>query len=226
MHYLYRFAVGLLLMSAAAVAQAQHAPPLRTHMISAGVRVGNGGVVMPLQYTMGYEWQLGRRLSFLTGFAYSQKRNEGTVQTILYGRGVIDDHSIEKRHLSSLTTQLRYFLESSKPALLGLYVGGGVIATYENRRMQHTDAQLKDFRVHAWRGQAALRFGRQWAIGSRLALDTFIGADAVFLEKRNEVQFDISLLGSPGYKTPKGLGELPLKTILTPTAGAALGYRF
>lgn len=213
----------------AAAGQPGSSAPPRSHQLSVGFRGGNCGVSQPAQYTLGFETALSSRFRLHAGVGYNQQTIRTHWETILFhpdttplADAVIIDNSTTRRRHVSWTTQVRYGLERGKAPGMGCYVGGGGIATYETRSVTHTDVKLGNERVRAWRAQAALRVGRQWALGARWALDTYAGGDAIVWEQRNEV--------SPGFQpgTPafRPLGRLPFATLLTPTAGAAVGYRF
>lgn len=237
MKYAYSIAASLsgLLSAQATLAQAPPTAPLRSHLLSAGLRAGNCGVIMPTQYTVGYEGLLTPRFSWSSTMGYNQQRRHSHHQYIPYRssdipleEAAVDDHFTQKRQAISLTTQVKYFLEPKRAALMGLYVSGGVIVTYETLRARHTDLKLLryNYDAHVWRPQATARLGRQWALGPRWALDTFIGADAIVGKQRR----DKPSLPPPGstyiYQPPQTVGELAWDTLLTPTAGGAIGYRF
>lgn len=203
-----------------AAGQTSSPAPLRSHLLTVGFRGGNCGVSQPAQYTLGFETALSTRFRLHAGMGYNQQTIRNHWETIVFHSNTtpiedatyIDNSTTRRRHVS-LTTQVRYVLEPGKAPGMGLYVGGGVIGTYETRRVTHTDVKLGNEYVRAWRAQAALRMGRQWALGARWALDTSVGADAIVLGQRDR--------GRSG-----SVGRLPFATLLTPTAGAAIGYRF
>lgn len=237
MKHTYLMAASLcgLLHSPASLAQAPPTVPVRSHLLSAGFRAGNCGVIMPTQYTVGYEGRLAPRFSWSSTIGYNQERRHSHLQYIVYRSSdtpledaVVDDHFTGKRQHISLTTQVKYFLAPKRAALIGLYVSGGVIVTYETLRTRHTDLKLLryNYDAHVWRPQVTARLGRQWALGSHWALDTFVGADAIVgKEPRDRISAP-----APGsaytYQPPQTVGRLAWDTLLTPTAGAAMGYRF
>ncbi|MCC3153263.1 DUF3575 domain-containing protein [Hymenobacter sp. BT770] len=206
--------------SISAAGQTSAPVPLRSHVLTVGFRGGNCGVGQPAEYTLGFETALSTRFRLHTGVGYNQQTIRSHDQYIVYHpdstpleEASYNDHSRTRRRHVSLTTQVRYVLERGKAPGVGLYVGGGVVGTYETRSMTHTDVKLGNENFQAWRAQAALHIGRQWALGSRLALDTFIGGEAIVLGLRDRGQ-------------SRSVGHLPFDTLLTPTAGAAVGYRF
>ena len=193
---------------------------LRSYLLTVGFRGGNCGVSQPAEYTLGFETALSTRFRLNMGVGYNQQTIRNHWQTIVYHPDTtpledayINDYSTTRRRHVSLTTQVRYMLQPGKAPGVGLYVGGGFIGTYETRSITHTDVKLGNEYVRAWRTQAALRVGRQWALGARLALDTFVGGDAIVLGLRDR--------GQSG-----SVGHLPFDTLLTPAAGVAVGYRF
>ena len=212
---------GLYMSGLISVAGQTSSPvPLRSHLLTVGFRGGNCGASQPAQYTLGFGTALSARFRLHTDVGYNQQTIRDHLQTIVFHSNttpledaLIDDYSTTRRRHVSLTMQVRYVLESGKAPGVGLYVGGGVIGTYETRSMTHTDVKLGNEYLRAWRAQAALRMGRQWALGARWALDTYVGGDAIVLGQRDR--------GRSG-----SVGRLPVATLLTPTAGAAVGYRF
>ena len=219
--YFFAFLLGLYMSGPIAVAGQTSVPlPLRSHLLTAGFRGGNCGASQPAQYTLGFGTVLSARFRLHTEVGYNQQTIRDHLQTIVFHsdttpleNALIDDYSTTRRRHVSLTTQVRYMLESGKAPGVGLYVGGGGIGTYEIRSITHTDVKLGNEYLRAWRAQAALRMGRQWALGARWALDTYVGGDAIVLGQRDR--------GRSG-----SVGRLPFATLLTPTAGAAVGYRF
>ena len=207
-----------------------HSPaPLRSHLLAAGFRGGNCGVSQPAEYTLGFETALIPRFLLHVEAGYNQQTIHGHLQTIVFHPdnvpledAIIDDYSTTRRRHVSLTTQARYLFEPRKAPGMGLYVGVGGIGIYETRSMTHTDAKLGNEHVRAWRAQAALRVGRQWPLGARWALNTYVGGDVIVWEQRNEVPPSFQP-GAPAYQS---LGRLPFTTVLTPTGGAAVEYRF
>ena len=206
--------------SISAAGQTSSPAPRRPRLLTVGFRGGNCGVSQPAEYTLGFETALSTRFRLHAGVGYNQQTIRNHSETIVYHPNTTpledayyNDNSTTRRRHVSLTTQVRYVLERGKAPGMGLYVGGGVIGTYETRSMTHTDAKLGNEYFQAWRTQAALRVGRQWALGSRIALDTYVGGDAILWAQHGQVP-------------SKSVGRLPFATLLTPTAGAAVGYRF
>lgn len=232
MKYGYFFAalLGLSLgESISAAGQTSSPAPLHSHLLTVGFRGGNCGVSQPAEYALGVETVLTSRFRLHVEGGYNQQTIHGHLQTIVYHPdnvpledALIDDYSTTRRRHVSLTAQARYLFEPGKAPGMGFYVGVGGIGTYETRSMTHTDAKLGNEHVRAWRAQAALRMGRQWPLGARWAFDTYVGGDVIVWEQRNEVPPSFKP-GAPAYRS---LGRLPFATVLTPTGGVAVGYRF
>ncbi|SHJ22638.1 Outer membrane protein beta-barrel domain-containing protein [Hymenobacter daecheongensis DSM 21074] len=149
------------------------APAPRTHALKLGLRTTAGQGLLP---TAGYEWQLRPRLSLQTSLGYTGSTWHGGYSYVNDDYTISNySYTLRARHLTA-AAELRYYFQRTKPALLGWYAGVGLGTSYNqftyaasNHPTTTTSSTLTI--------RPQLRLGRQWSLGQRLLLDTYLGLD-------------------------------------------------
>ena len=174
----------------------------RAHAIKLGLQSSNYTGQRP---TLGYEWALGRHLSLETGGSYNGSTWRGGYSYVNDDNSVTDYSYYQRTRQVMGQLQARYYFQRRTPALIGWYAGLGLNTTYSYSFSTST-TQPAGFTTHRLAVQPQLRLGRQWALGQRFLLDTFLGLDMNKLPGR-----------LPSGRRP---------WVATPAAGFQLGYRF
>ncbi|KAA9339856.1 hypothetical protein F0P96_04365 [Hymenobacter busanensis] len=184
------------------------APAPRTHALKLGLQSSELNSDLP---TLSYEWLIAPRLSTEATIGYDGYTHRGGADYFT-DAGVIRYQASSKVRRVAAFGQARYFLQASKPALIGWYVGAGLQARYEHARTNHSQSGdgIEDQHVtttyNSFKVNPQFRVGRQWALGRRLSLDTFLSLDV---------------------SRPKRLAGDPTSALrFTPGLGLQLGYRF
>jgi hypothetical protein len=74
-----------------------------------------------------------------------------------------------------LDASFNYYLQSQKPALMGWFVGAGIITGFSHFRVTDDDPAYRSYSRRHVAARPFLRAGRHWALGQRWLLDTHVG---------------------------------------------------
>ncbi|MDF7814188.1 hypothetical protein [Hymenobacter sp. YC55] len=89
--------------------------------------------------------------------------------------GVLVSGSTRYRYTGLIAdVSLNYYLQARKPALLGWFVGGGVLGAFSRRQVTHDNTGFASRTSHDFLVRPLLRAGRHWALGKRWLLDTHV----------------------------------------------------
>ncbi|WP_324672160.1 hypothetical protein [Hymenobacter sp. GOD-10R] len=130
----------------------------------------------PFLPALGYESQVHPRWSVRTSL--SGQRN-----SLNYSYNTIDEtgtiHGPISRRYRSTTlitdVSLNYYLQGSKPALVGWFVGAGLRSGLQRTRITDDGAVAFSPTFRALSVRPLLRAGRHWALGQRWLVDTHVG---------------------------------------------------
>ncbi|WP_345114589.1 DUF3575 domain-containing protein [Hymenobacter algoricola] len=178
------------------------ARPGRHHSLKLGLHSSNYAGTLP---TLGYEWTLGRHLSLQTSASYYGSTWRNSYSLVNDDNTVTSFSSSHRERRVTGQVQARYYFQRHTPALVGWYAGLGLSTTYTYAFLS-SDTQPAGTTTQSLMLQPQLRLGRQWALGQRFLLDTYVGLDM--------------------NKTPGQLSSGRRPWIATPAAGFQLGYRF
>lgn len=174
--------------------------PARTHQLKLGLRSTYYDGLLP---SAAYEWQVAPQLSIEAGGSFLMGSSKSGWDYVDWS-GNISRNRYTRSHLSAAVFgQARYYLQASKAPLTGWYLGLGLQANYSYHRTTYTEGGTGSTQYARFLVQPQLRIGRQWALGQRLSLDTYLGLDYVPNNNGN------------------GIGGR-----LRPATGVQLGYRF
>jgi|GEM_PF-4281148 len=147
--------------------------PPRTHALKLGLRTTTYQGLLP---TVGYEWQLRPGLSLQTSLGYNGSTWHGGYDYVNADNTITSYRFTQQERRFTAAAELRYYFQRRRPALTGWYAGVGLTSTYTHLTFSpSTLDQGTSGSVTLWPN---LRLGRQWALGRRLLLDTFLGLDA------------------------------------------------
>ncbi|GAA3940987.1 hypothetical protein [Hymenobacter algoricola] len=171
------FFLGALLLGALPAAAQPIQPDTtmtrRPHSLKLGGQTSSSGLLP----TLSYESQLRPRLSVQASAGYSARATRHAYNVRLTSTGVTSDSYTQQQNRLTAGAQLRYYFQGQKPALLGWYAGAGLAGVYSHARVRpDSAAAIVRSQVQL---QPQLRAGRQWAVGPRFLLDTFLGFDLV-----------------------------------------------
>ncbi|GAB3832845.1 hypothetical protein [Hymenobacter jeollabukensis] len=129
---------------------------------------------------LSYERQLAPRTSLqasLGGWFNGYDGGRGFVYDSAYFYPVPLQRYRARRQRLALTVQLRRYLQPTKPALAGWYVGAGAQLLGQWTRYRFDDGHTE--RNHYHEQNLQLRFGRQCQLGPRFTFDVGLGPELV-----------------------------------------------
>ncbi|MCC3159065.1 DUF3575 domain-containing protein [Hymenobacter sp. 15J16-1T3B] len=193
-----------LLIVQAAHAQAPVGPtPARTHHVKLGLHATSGKVgLLP---TLAYEAQLTSRFTLEASAGYKAYAGVSGYDYVARPDSVYSYRSNYRQRQVVATVHGRYYFSSQHPAQIGWYAGLGLQGHYYDSHTTVTAGGSGEVRTRRFTLSPQLRLGRQWALGQRLSLDTYLGL-------QQDVLYRTTALLSPGF--------------LRASAGLQLGYRF
>jgi hypothetical protein len=178
--------------------------PGRTHQIKLGLRDAGYAGWVP---TVAYEWQVAPRVSVEVGANFNLRSYRSSYDYVDYSGDIIRTN-VHHRNIGIMAFgQARYYLQPNKAPLTGWYVGAGLQGSYDVARTTQSGGNTSSSTYSRLSVQPQLRIGRQWALGKRFSLDTFVGLD--YRLPSNTSTVNNGFLGN-----------------LKPAAGFQLGYRF
>ncbi|TGD80337.1 hypothetical protein [Hymenobacter wooponensis] len=181
MKFYYLGALGLCISTAthaqhSLVPDSTHARPA-AQVVKAGVRIFNQPDLIST-----YERQLTPRLSLLGGVGYFRQRYSIYGVWFSPAAGQSQPEEIQGvSHSYHADLQLRYYFRQHRPQrpLTGWYASFALQGTYRRSEEVYvasaTALQGTTTRYRTTHAQPQVYLGRQWALGQRVVLDTFLG---------------------------------------------------
>lgn len=153
--------------------------------------------IRPTDLAISYERQLSPRWAVLGGFGYYGYSFRGGTTYHDYDDTIIEDkYRTHRRHYTA-DVQIRYYFRRQTPKPLAGWFTALALHNYLlTSREQHTFYTARDHNHSTVSSQAQLQLGRQWALGRRLTLDTYLGTNIYRRQSastRNRNTYDLSL---------------------------------
>ncbi|GAB3832841.1 autotransporter outer membrane beta-barrel domain-containing protein [Hymenobacter jeollabukensis] len=193
-----------LLTTHTARAQApSSAPASRTHQVKLGVQAVAG--LSGIRPTLAYEWQVAPQFALEVSGSYSGSSSSSGYDYVFSPDSIYSYRSTIRQRQLAAGVHGRYNFSSRQPALIGWYADLGLQGNYYFLRHTVTAGEGPTYSRQRFDLTPQVRIGRQWALGQRLSLDTYLG-----LERSRSI-YTLSF-ASPQF--------------LHATAGLQLSYRF
>ncbi len=180
-----------------------------THQI---VKLGVRGFVFD-DFMLSYERQLAERWSVSGGLGYNGHSVHfiRAVYDADYTLPPIIEKVVRRNRYYTAEAQLRYYFPRRKPRpVSGWFAMASLHGHLYQYRRQHSHFPEQNDKYHGTAVQLRLALGRQWNLGRRIVLDTYLGNDVT------------------GLYT--GFGQGPrlrrVRSYFEPGVGLQLGYRF
>jgi Protein of unknown function (DUF3575) len=140
-------------------------------IVKLGIHGFNPGV-----FALSYERQLSAQWSVVGNVGYFGSSYEGSTFIYDWNSGYLDDYYKRRERYYSVGAQLRHYFGSRRPRpLTGWFAAANLQVTQQQSSAEYRQYSQYNYSSDRNSVQLQVMAGRQWALGRRLTLDSYLG---------------------------------------------------